>query len=130
MSIGIDAAPTGCNPNTATGDTPADHLVLSAVLPSAFAVDNLGAASYDPALIVQAELQSTNPQTVVYTINPRAVWSDGVSITAADFRYAWEQQRGEERHGALAPVRLVRRPFARRRGGGHRACHQERAVPG
>jgi peptide/nickel transport system substrate-binding protein len=93
ISIGIDAAPTGCNPNTATGDTPAEHLVLGAVLPSAFAVDNLGAASYDPALIVQAELQSTNPQTVVYTINPKAVWSDGVPITSADFIYAWQHQR-------------------------------------
>jgi peptide/nickel transport system substrate-binding protein len=93
VSIGIDQAPTGCNPNTATGDTLADHLVLSEVLPSAFAVDNLGNSVYDPALIVQAELQSTNPETVVYTINPKAVWSDGVPITAADFIYAWQHQR-------------------------------------
>jgi hypothetical protein len=51
-------------------------------------------ASYDnPALIVQAELQSTKPETVVYTINPKAVWSDGVPITAADFIYAWQHQR-------------------------------------
>ena len=93
VSIGIDQAPTGCNPNTATGDTPADHLVLSAVLPSAFAVDNLGSSQYDPALIEQAELQSTKPETVVYTINPKAVWSDGVAITATDFIYAWQHQR-------------------------------------
>ena len=38
---------------------------------------------------------SINPQTIVYTINPKAVWSDGVPITAADFKYAWEQQRGD-----------------------------------
>lgn len=93
VSIGIDQAPTGCNPHTGSGDTLADQLVLSAVLPSAFTVDNLGASNYDPALIVQAELQSTNPETVAYTINPRAVWSDGVAITAADFIYAWQHQR-------------------------------------
>jgi peptide/nickel transport system substrate-binding protein len=93
VTIGIDSAPTGCNPNTATGDTVIDHLVLSTVLPSAFAVSNLGVAAYDPALIVQAELQSTTPETVVYTINPKAVWSDGVPVTAADFVYSWQHQR-------------------------------------
>ena len=93
VSIGIDEAPTGCNPNTATGNTLADHLVLSAVLPSAFVVNNLGSSEYNPALIVQAELQSTKPQTVVYSINPKAVWSDGVPITATDFIYTWQHQR-------------------------------------
>jgi peptide/nickel transport system substrate-binding protein len=93
VTVGIDQAPTGCNPNTATGDTFADQLILSAVLPSAFTVDNQGMAQYDPALIVSAELHSTNPQTVVYTINPKAVWSDGTPITAADFIYAWQHQR-------------------------------------
>ncbi len=31
----------------------------------------------------------------MYTLNPKAVWSDGVPITAKDFIYAWEQQRGD-----------------------------------
>jgi peptide/nickel transport system substrate-binding protein len=95
ITVGIDQAPTGCNPNTATGDTVADRLVLSAVLPSAFSVDETGAAQYSPlpGLILSAELQSTTPETVVYTLNPRAVWSDGVPITASDFIYAWEHQR-------------------------------------
>jgi len=93
ISVGIDQAPTGCNPNTASGNTFADHLVLSLVLPSTFIVDGTGASSYDPALIVQAELQSTSPETVVYTINPKAVWSDGVPITAADFIDEWQHQR-------------------------------------
>ena len=38
---------------------------------------------------------STKPQTVVYILNPKAVWSDGVPITAKDFIYAWTQQRGD-----------------------------------
>jgi peptide/nickel transport system substrate-binding protein len=28
-------------------------------------------------------------------LNPKAVWSDGVPITAKDFTYAWQQQRGD-----------------------------------
>ncbi|MGH9045603.1 MAG: ABC transporter substrate-binding protein, partial [Acidimicrobiales bacterium] len=82
-----------CNPNSVDGDTEATRLVLSAVLPSAFQIDYEGSSVYDSALIVSAELQSDNPQTVVYTINPKAVWSDGVPITASDFIYAWHEQR-------------------------------------
>jgi peptide/nickel transport system substrate-binding protein len=93
VAVGIDQAPTGCNPNTASGDTEADRLVLSLVLPSAFVVDESGDAQYDRALIEQAELESTSPETVVYTINPKAVWSDGTPITAADFIYAWQHQQ-------------------------------------
>jgi peptide/nickel transport system substrate-binding protein len=94
ITVGIDRAPTGCNPNSATGDTWADQLVLEPVLPSAFVVNPGGTSTYDSAVITQAEVVSTTPQTVVYTINPQAVWSDGVHISAADFIYAWRQQRG------------------------------------
>ena len=82
--------PTGCNPNTTAGDTWADQLVLEPVLPSAFIVTPAGSSTYDSAVISQAEVVSTTPQTVVYTIDPKAVWSDGVPITAADFIYAWQ----------------------------------------
>lgn len=94
MTVGIDEAPTGCNPDTAAGDTWADRLLLEPVLPSAFLVGTDGQPGYDSAVISQAELQSTNPETVVYTINPKAVWSDGRPITATDFTYTWKEERG------------------------------------
>ncbi|MGO9456424.1 MAG: ABC transporter family substrate-binding protein [Acidimicrobiales bacterium] len=94
LTLGLDRAPTGCNPNAASGNTWADHLVLEPVLPSSFVVGPGGVPSYDSAVINQAEVVNTSPQTVVYTINPKAVWSDGVPITAADFVYAWQEQRG------------------------------------
>ena len=40
---------------------------------------------------------STKPETIVYTLNPKAVWSDGVPITAADFKYAWESSAATRR---------------------------------
>lgn len=95
LTVGIASAPTGCNPNSASGDTWANQLVLEPVLPSAFFVGPNGTANYDSAVITQAEVVSTKPQTVVYTINPDAVWSDGVPISAADFEYAWREQRGQ-----------------------------------
>ena len=94
ITVGIDRAPTGCNPNSARGDTWANHFVLEPVLPSAFVTSPGGQSIYDSAVITQAEVQNLSPQTVVYSINPKAVWSDGRPIGAPDFIYAWQQQRG------------------------------------
>jgi peptide/nickel transport system substrate-binding protein len=95
ISFGMAQSPTGCNPHTQSGNTPATRLILGAVLPSPFVISSAGMPTPNPNLIVQSELVSTKPETIVYTLNPHAVWSDGVAITAADFVYAWTQQRGD-----------------------------------
>ena len=98
ISFGMTDSPTGCNPNTPGGDTPGTQTVLGAVLPSPFVpdvVNSAGEGTDESELIESAEPVSISPQTIVYTLNPKAVWSDGVPITAADFKYAWEQQRGD-----------------------------------
>lgn len=96
LSFGVMQSPTGCNAHTPTGDSPATLMVLGAVLPSPFVVSPEGSpTSNSNDLIVQSELISTKPETIVYTLNAKAVWSDGVPITAKDFTYAWEQQRGD-----------------------------------
>jgi glutathione transport system substrate-binding protein len=96
ISFGTTESPTGCNPNAPSGDTPGTRTILGAVLPSAFVVSNSGAPVANPNLIVQSELVSTKPETIVYTLNPKAVWSDGVPITATDFKYAWDEQRADQ----------------------------------
>ena len=62
----------------------------------------------------------TPVETITYNINPKAVWSDGVPITCADFQYTADQQQNEQGH--LRPDRLRRhrqgqraRPEDRRR---------------
>ncbi len=95
ISFGMTQSPSGCNPHTTAGDTPATQLVLNAVLPSAYIVGAQGLAEGNANLIEQAEVVSTSPQKIVYTLNPKAVWSDGVPITAQDFIYAWTQQRSD-----------------------------------
>jgi peptide/nickel transport system substrate-binding protein len=94
ISFGTTQGPTGCNPNTPAGDTAGTRTVLGAVLPSPFYVNAQGMPTANPDLIIQSELVSTKPETIVYTLNPKAVWSDGVAITADDFVYAWTEQRG------------------------------------
>ena len=44
--------------------------------------------------MTSASVVKANPQTVVYQINPKAAWSDGVPISASDFIYAWQAQSG------------------------------------
>jgi peptide/nickel transport system substrate-binding protein len=95
VSVGVNQGPTGCNPHTPTGDSAGTRLLLAAVLPSPFIVDSSGNVMPNPNLIQQSELVSTKPETIVYTLNPQAVWSDGVPITAKDFIYAWQQQRAD-----------------------------------
>jgi len=95
VSFGMTQAPTGCNANTPKGNTPGTLMLLGAVLPSPFMVSQSGVPTANLNLIDQSELVSTKPETIVYTLNPKAVWSDGVPITARDFIYAWSQQRGD-----------------------------------
>jgi peptide/nickel transport system substrate-binding protein len=98
ISYGTTESPTGCNPNTVSGNTVGTQEALAGVLPSPFIPDVVNSAGEPMAnseLIQSAEPLSLKPLIVVYTLNPKAVWSDGVPITAADFKYAWEEQRGD-----------------------------------
>jgi peptide/nickel transport system substrate-binding protein len=47
-------------------------------------------------LLTSATVTSTSPQTVVYKINPKAVWSDGKPINVDDFIYAWKAEDGTD----------------------------------
>ena len=57
-------------------------------------VQHAGQWVYSPSVLMAAPptLSSVDGQQVVtYQLNPRAVWSDGVPITSADFQYTWDQ---------------------------------------
>ena len=49
---------------------------------------------YEHLVTNSAAVTSSDPQTVVYKLNPKAVWSDGTPITADDFIYNWQAQSG------------------------------------
>ena len=68
--------------------------VLAQVWPSAFYVGTNGTPTLNGSLLTSATEVSSSPQTVVYHINPLAVWSNGIPITYRDFVYNWEAQSG------------------------------------
>jgi peptide/nickel transport system substrate-binding protein len=68
--------------------------VMDQTLPRVFIVQPNLKPVLDTEFVTSATEAKTSPQTIVYQINPKAVWSDGVPITAADFIYNWEVQSG------------------------------------
>jgi peptide/nickel transport system substrate-binding protein len=63
-------------------------------LPRVFVVQPNLKPVLDTEVVTSASVVKSNPQTIVYQINPKAVWSDGVPISAADFIYNWQAQSG------------------------------------
>src|SRR5579862_2097241 len=68
--------------------------ILDQVWPSVFIVQPSLKPVLDTDIVTSAKLTKKSPQTVVYTINPKAKWSDGTPINADDFIYNWQSQSG------------------------------------
>jgi peptide/nickel transport system substrate-binding protein len=72
--------------------------ILDPVWPSVFITPPNLKPMPDPNLMTSVKLTKKNPQTVVYKINPKAKWSDGVPINADDFIYNWQAQSGNPKY--------------------------------
>jgi peptide/nickel transport system substrate-binding protein len=95
VTVAFDRPWDGFNPNTPAGAASTTPTLLSAVLPSAYVITPKLEPQINNALLSGVEVTSTSPLTIQYVINPSAVWSDGVPVSAADFIYAWQSQRGK-----------------------------------
>lgn len=75
---------------------PVTDQIAQAVLPALFTLDERGRPTLNPDFLVSAEITAEDPrQTVVYTLNPKARWSDGEPVTADDFIAQWKALSGE-----------------------------------
>jgi len=72
--------------------------ILNQVWPSVYIVNAQYKVQLDTDIVTSATETSTSPQTIVYQINPKATWSDGVPISAADFIYNWQAQSGNPKY--------------------------------
>ncbi|MFC6011755.1 ABC transporter family substrate-binding protein [Nocardia lasii] len=66
------------------GGTDSTGDVIEPILPSPFTSNAAGELSVNHDYFTDIELTGHNPQQVTYTINPKAVWTDGSPITWAD----------------------------------------------
>ena len=71
--------------------------VVDGVLPTAFITNPDFSVTLNKDLLASADSTTTGGvQTIVYKIQPSAVWSDGQPINADDFTYAWKTQNGTD----------------------------------
>jgi peptide/nickel transport system substrate-binding protein len=90
--MALDENLAGFNINTSAASEFVLQEIMNMVWPQAFIVNNKLQPVLNNQLLESATVTSTSPQTVVYKLNPKAVWSDGTPITADDFIYNWQAQ--------------------------------------
>lgn len=91
VTVAYPEDPLSLNPLTFEGDTIASRDLLRPVLPTLLGADP--DMKYRPALATDVPAgpdSGRNGFSVTFRIDPRAVWSDGVPITADDVRFTWE----------------------------------------
>jgi peptide/nickel transport system substrate-binding protein len=76
--------------------------MMRATMPRAFRVGSDGSTTVNTDYFTSVELTSTNPQVVTYTINPKAVWSDGTPITWEDIASQINATSGKDKAFAIA----------------------------
>ncbi|MYT31675.1 MULTISPECIES: ABC transporter family substrate-binding protein [unclassified Streptomyces] len=92
----VDALPSTFNAFQSDADATTTR-VTGAVLPSLFTLDANGRPQRNADYLAAADISAREPrQVVTYRLNPKARWSDGRPITAADFVAQWQALRGKD----------------------------------
>jgi peptide/nickel transport system substrate-binding protein len=93
-TMALDENLAGFNVNTTAAAQYVLQEIMNMVWPQVFIVNNKLQPVLNTQLMESAVQTTTSPQTVVYKLNPKAVWQDGTPITADDFIYNWQAQSG------------------------------------
>ncbi|WP_433758067.1 ABC transporter family substrate-binding protein [Nocardia sp. CA-135398] len=86
LRLALSSFPESFNYLHVDGNTESTASVINPVLPSPWVSNAAGELTVDHNYFTDIKLTNTNPQQVTYTINPKAVWSDGSPITWEDLR--------------------------------------------
>jgi peptide/nickel transport system substrate-binding protein len=102
LRLALTAFPENFNPLNIDGNTGDIIGMLKPTMPRAFIVAADGSATVNHDYFTNVELTGTNPQVVTYTINPKAVWSDGTPITWEDIKAQVESQNTKNKDFVIA----------------------------
>lgn len=102
LRLPLTAFPDNFNQLNIDGNTSDTAAVLGATLPTAFMTQADGTPNLNTDYFTGAVLTGTNPQTVTYTINPKATWSDGAPITWEDLKSEVEACNGHDKKYLIA----------------------------
>ncbi len=70
--------------------------VMSWMTPRLWRYTVTGGVKPNPNFLLSAELVNDNPETVKYTLNPKAKWNDGTPIDWTAFDTTWKTQSGND----------------------------------
>ncbi len=94
LTFALDEDLAGFNVNTSASSEFVLQEILDMVWPQTFIINPQLQPVLNTQLMQSATQTSTSPQTIVYVINPKAVWQDGTPIDAADYAYNYDAQSG------------------------------------
>ena len=86
LRLALTEFPSNFNSLHLDGNTGDVGSLTKPTLPRAFNIAADGSTSVNTDFFTDVKLTGTNPQVVTYTINPKAVWSDGTPITWEDIK--------------------------------------------
>jgi peptide/nickel transport system substrate-binding protein len=102
LRLALTEFPSNFNSLHIDGNLADAGAMLRATLPRAFRVGSDGSTTVNTDFFTSVELTSTDPQVVTYTINPKAVWSDGSPITWEDIASQINATSGKDKAFAIA----------------------------
>lgn len=86
LRLSISAFPANFNVLSNDGNDIEIAGVMKPMMPRSYLTDASGALTVNHDYFTDIQLISSDPQVVTYTINPKAVWSDGSPITWEDIQ--------------------------------------------
>jgi peptide/nickel transport system substrate-binding protein len=102
LRLALTEFPSNFNPLNIDGNSVDVDSVIRPTLPRAFNIAANGSLTVDTDYFTDVELTGANPQKVTYTINPKAVWSDGTPITWEDIHAQVDADSGRDKAFATA----------------------------
>ncbi|MFE3191631.1 ABC transporter family substrate-binding protein [Nocardia sp. NPDC059240] len=102
LRLSMSALPSNWNTLQVDGNDIEYTGVERSTMPRAFISDAAGNLSVDHNYFTDVQLTSTDPQQVTYTINPKAVWSDGSPMTWEDIASEAEALSGRNKDFLIA----------------------------
>nr|WP_221333173.1 ABC transporter family substrate-binding protein [Nocardia transvalensis] len=102
LRLAVGEFPPNWNALTNDGNTVDFGRITQPMMPRAFTTDAAGRTAVNHDYFTDVQLTNTAPQQVTYTINPKAVWSDGSPITWEDIASQARSLNGEDKRFLIA----------------------------
>ena len=102
LRLALNDFPPNFNSLHIDGNTGDVGSLMRSTMPRAFRIAADGSATVNTDFFTSVELTGTDPQVVTYTVNPKAVWSDGTPITWEDIKSQIDATSGKDKGFAIA----------------------------